>query len=64
MKKILQRKEVHSMWRYTQTDTHTALNSRRNIPQRVGYKEGDVMSVMETVCHFTADPFLIQLFLT
>lgn len=45
--------------------THTALHSGTNGPQWVGYKGGDVMSVMETVCPFASYPFLIQLsFLT
>lgn len=46
---------------HTQTHSHTALNSSTNGPQWVGYKGGDVMSVMETVGPFTSDPFLIQL---
>ena len=45
---------------YKNTQTHT-LNSTTNGPQWVGYKVGDVMSVMATVCPFTNDPFLIQL---
>lgn len=58
-KKILQRLiYAHT---YTQPLIHTALNSSTNDPQWVGYKGGDVMSVMETVCPFTSDPFLIQL---
>ncbi len=65
-KKILQRLiySLHACMHthiYTQTLIHTALNSSTNDPQWVGYKGGDVMSVMETVCPFTSDPFLIQL---
>lgn len=45
---------------HTNTQT-TALNFSTNGPQWVGYKGGDVMSVIETVCPSTSNPFLIQL---
>ena len=63
MKKILQRQLIYSLHACTRTQTltHSALNSGTNGPQWVGYKGGDVMSVMETVCPFTSDPFLTQL---
>lgn len=42
------------------TNRHAALDSHTNGPQWVGCKVGDVMSVMETACPFTTDPFLTQ----
>ena len=42
------------------TNSHAAVKTGTNGPQWVGYKGDDVMSMMETVCLFTSDPFLTQ----
>lgn len=44
---------------------HKHTNTAQMAPNGLVLKEGDVMSVLETVCPFTSDPFLTQLsFLT